>query len=55
MELRDWALRILSADTLEEKLYCPESVSDHSPGPALDFNEPVRPVGHALPAQRAQR
>lgn len=45
IELRDWALRVLSADTLEEKLYSPDSWSDHTPGPALHFNEPVRPQG----------
>lgn len=45
MELREWAIRILSADTLEEKLICPEILTDQNPGEALTFNEPVRPVG----------
>ena len=45
MELRDWAIRILSADTLEEKLFTPTEFTDHSPGPALTFSEPVRPPG----------
>lgn len=44
MELREWALRILSADTLEEKLFCPETLTDFSPGTSVWFNEPVRPV-----------
>ncbi|HSX10805.1 MAG TPA: DUF455 family protein [Chlamydiales bacterium] len=45
MELRDWAIRILSADTLEEKLLCPPLLTDDHPGEPLLFNEPVRPVG----------
>src|SRR3989344_2820733 len=45
MELREWAIRILSADTLEEKLLCPESLTDNDPGEPLVFNEPVRPIG----------
>jgi uncharacterized ferritin-like protein (DUF455 family) len=45
MELREWAIRILSADTLEEKLLCPEILTDDHPGEPLIFNEPVRPVG----------
>ncbi len=45
MELRDWAIRILSADTLEEKLFCPEILTDENPGIPLMFNEPIRPTG----------
>lgn len=45
MEIRDWAIRILSADTLEEKLLCPDVLTDHNPGEPLIFNEPIRPVG----------
>jgi uncharacterized ferritin-like protein (DUF455 family) len=45
MELREWAIRILSADTLEEKLLCPPILTDHDPGPPLTFNEPIRPLG----------
>ncbi len=45
MELRDWAIRILSADTLEEKLLSPPLLTDHFPGEPLVFNEPVRPIG----------
>lgn len=45
MELRDFALRILSADTLEEKLKTPLKLTDQEPGPSLFFNEPVRPPG----------
>lgn len=45
MELREWAVRILTADTLEEKLFCPPKLTDLEPGKPLVFNEPVRPVG----------
>jgi uncharacterized ferritin-like protein (DUF455 family) len=45
MELKDWAIRILSADTLCEKLFAPDQLTDNDPGPALIFNEPVRPPG----------
>jgi uncharacterized ferritin-like protein (DUF455 family) len=45
MELREWAIRILSADTLAEKLICPDSLTDEDPGSPLRFDEPVRPVG----------
>lgn len=44
MEYREWAIRILSADTLEEKLFCPDVLTDLEPGPPLIFNEPVRPA-----------
>lgn len=43
MELREWALQILSADTLEGKLFSPEELTDYSPGSPLLFQEPVRP------------
>lgn len=43
MELRDWATRILSADTLEEKLLSPKELTDHNPGFPLFWKEPVRP------------
>lgn len=45
MELREWAIRILSADTLEEKLFTPDQLTDNKPGAPLIFSEPVRPVG----------
>ena len=45
MELREWAMGILSADTLEEKLLCPALLTDDEPGKPLCFNEPVRPIG----------
>lgn len=44
MELREWATRILSADTLEEKLLIPDSLTDDAPGAPLWFNEPTRPL-----------
>jgi|SRR3989344_3454948 len=45
MELREWAKRILTADTLEEKLLCPDNLTDNCPGAPLLFNEPTRPPG----------
>lgn len=45
MELREWAERILSADTLEEKLFSPDKLTDLDPGPPQFWNEPVRPTG----------
>lgn len=44
MEIRDWAIRILSADSLDEKLLTPISLTDDSPGPALFWKEPSRPL-----------
>jgi uncharacterized ferritin-like protein (DUF455 family) len=45
MELREWAIRILSADTLEEKLCAPQKFTDCCPGAPLLWKEPVRPQG----------
>lgn len=47
-ELRDWAIRILSADTLDEKLNSPDSLTDHNPGKPLFWDEPTRPRGMEL-------
>jgi len=44
MELKDWAIRILSADSLEEKLISPDSLTDSNPGLPVLFNEPTRPT-----------
>lgn len=45
MELRDWASRLLSADTLEEKLFEPEVLTDNAPGSSLFWDLPTRPKG----------
>jgi uncharacterized ferritin-like protein (DUF455 family) len=45
MELRDFAIRILSGDTLEEKLFTPAHLTDHAPGSPLIWKEPSRPHG----------
>jgi uncharacterized ferritin-like protein (DUF455 family) len=45
MELRDWSIRILSADTLEEKLFAPLELTDREPGPAIFWDTPSRPSG----------
>lgn len=45
MEIRTLALRILSADSLEEKLLCPRHLTDNFPGSPLFWKEPTRPAG----------
>ena len=45
MELRDWAVHILSADTLEQKLYDPREWTDFQSGSPLIWDEPTRPPG----------
>lgn len=45
MELREWATRILSADTLEEKLLDPGILTDHESGSPLLWKTPTRPPG----------
>lgn len=42
MELREWAISILSGESLEIKLKCPEILTDEKPGPALIWKEPAR-------------
>jgi uncharacterized ferritin-like protein (DUF455 family) len=43
MEIREWAIRILSADSLDEKLLDPQTLTDENPGPPIFWQEPVRP------------
>lgn len=43
MEIREWATRILSADTLEEKLLSPDLLTDNTPGPRVFWDTPTRP------------
>ncbi len=45
MELREWAIRILSADSLAEKLLEPGEWTDFAPGSPLLWKEPSRPAG----------
>lgn len=45
MDIRTLAQRILSADTLEEKLLTPDQLTDDHPGPALLWDTPSRPPG----------
>ena len=45
MEIRDWTIRILSATSMEDKLYFPEELTDLNPGPALRWDQPSRPKG----------
>lgn len=44
MELREWAISILSATTLQEKLFCPEHLTDFAPGEPLIWDLPSRPA-----------
>ena len=48
MELREWAMRIFTADCLEEKLLGVEgglkNVTDHEPGVAIPWSRPPRPA-----------
>lgn len=45
MEIREWAIRILGADSMEEKLLNPSTLTDHDPGPPILWKEPSRPSG----------
>lgn len=45
MEIREWAIRILSADRMDEKLLNPGPLTDLQPGPPLIWKEPTRPPG----------
>jgi uncharacterized ferritin-like protein (DUF455 family) len=54
MELRDWAIGILSGTTLEEKLFCPPLLTDRAPGQPLFFNEPTRPPNMGFNKRRKE-
>jgi uncharacterized ferritin-like protein (DUF455 family) len=45
MELREWATQILGADRIEDKLFCPDELTDMNPGPPQFWKEPSRPPG----------
>ena len=52
MELRDFAEQVLFATTLEEKLRCPNHITDEQPGLAMSAPEaPGRPAGLRLKGQ----
>lgn len=42
MEIREWALRILTSESLEDKLYYPETLTDYEPGTPFLVKEPAR-------------
>ncbi len=52
MEMRDLAIRILSADRLEDKLFFPKEITDLSPGTPLLWGEPTRPLGMGFQKHR---
>lgn len=58
MEIREWALRVFSADTIEEKLLLPadglKGLTDHKPGAAVPWTRPPRP-SHLQIADKAGR
>ena len=43
LEVREWAISILAADTLEGKLFAPVALTDHAPGPKMEWDLPTRP------------
>lgn len=45
MEARELAIKILSADNLNDKLSAPDLITDHNPGPLLIWDQPTRPTG----------
>lgn len=45
MELHTWATRILAADTIEDKLYAPDRLTDEAPGASFIWDAPTRPPG----------
>ena len=48
MEIRDFAIRILSADRLEDKLFCPDVLTDLCPGPAILWKRANASCRHGL-------
>jgi uncharacterized ferritin-like protein (DUF455 family) len=45
MEIREWAIHILSADRIEDKLFDPLILTDNNPGVPIFWEEPTRPTG----------
>jgi uncharacterized ferritin-like protein (DUF455 family) len=45
MELREWAIHILSADRIEDKLFDPSILTDNEKGSPIFWKEPSRPPG----------
>jgi uncharacterized ferritin-like protein (DUF455 family) len=42
--MREWAVSIFAADTLEGKLWAPDLLTDNTPGLPMVWNEPTRPT-----------
>lgn len=59
MEIREWAERVFTADTLEEKLLAPpgglKSLTDHEPGIAVPWRRPPRPARLAVAEKTARK
>ncbi|MBB63750.1 MAG: hypothetical protein CMO81_01665 [Waddliaceae bacterium] len=45
MEIREWAIAILSATDIDSKLLQPKELTDNEPGPPLRWDTPSRPPG----------
>lgn len=59
MEIREWAMRVFSADSLEEKLFTPpdglKSLTDHAPGAAVAWTQPPRPTHLQIAGKERRR
>jgi uncharacterized ferritin-like protein (DUF455 family) len=53
MEARAWALRILTSDALEDKLFQPDEITDFNPGNPIIISEPAR--SYELRLQRRKK
>lgn len=54
MEIRDFCIKILSAETLEDKLFTPDELTDCAPGAPLIFKEPARPPGMSFQKRKKE-
>ncbi len=59
MELQEWAMRVFTADCLEEKLLAPEgglkTLTDHEPGVAIPWSRPPRQAGIQISSNKSRK